>query len=465
MGLGKSFKKAFKSVSKAVSKVASNPIVKLGATAVASFYGGPAAGALVGGALGATNGGGLQGATLGALGGYAGGVGMNAAGYGSTYGNVFNSGGLLSGLGSTAGSTGGWADAGGKILNSASGGASTVAGSSGGLLSSMGSMASGAVSNLGGLGSLLGMGANAAGGYMQGEASLEAAKKFADAQMQAAQIAADAAKFRPVGVMSRFGNSQFGFDGNGNLVAAGYNLNPETAAMQNVLMQQAGNYLDQYKGAQAATAPMGQAAQTMMTMGNNYLSTTPQQQAAKYMQEQQALLASGRATDMSNLRANLQAQGRGGLAVGGDAGMLAANPELNAYYNSLRQQDLGLAAQATQGGMDYAKFGAGMVGGGGDMLSSMYGTQSKALDPYNTALGGATYLEGLGQQTMDQGINIGAKGTAATAQSGMLLGQGMTNSAQTMQQANQYSPWGNLLSGFGNAMTNQYGQPQNRSFA
>lgn len=452
------FKKSFKKVGKALKKVASNDIVKLGATAVATFYGGPAAGALVGGALGATGGGGMSGGLMGALGGYAGGVGMNAAGYGSTTGNIFSNLKL--------------SDLGGLFGGASSGGSAPVStgtrgwgGAAGSAASSGGSSGGGLLSNLGGLGSLLGMGANAAGGYMQGEASLEAAKKFADAQMQAAQIAADAAKFRPVGVMSRFGSSQFATDANGNLVAAGYTLNPETAAMQNVLMQQAGNYLDQYKGAQAATAPMGQAAQSMMTLGNQYLGTSPQAQAQKYMQEQQALLASGRATDMATLQAQLQAQGRGGLAVGGDAGMLAANPEMNAYYNSLRQQDLGLAAQATQGGMDYAKFGAGMVGGGGDMLSSMYGTQSKALDPYNTALGGATYLEGLGQQTMDQGINIGAKGTAATAQSGMLLGQGVQNSAQAMQQANQYSPWGNLLSGFGNAMTQQYGQPQNRSFA
>lgn len=454
MGFGKSLKKAVKKVGKAVKKVASSPIVKLGATAVASFYGGPAAGALVGGALGATGGGGVQGGLMGALGGYGGGVGMNALGYGSTAGNVFSggSGGFLSGLklsdlgGLTSGFSGAPGIAGGTFGGTAPSGG-------GGLLS-----------NLGGLGSLLGMGANAVGGYMQGEASLEAAKKFADAQMQAAQIAADSAKFRPVGVMSRFGSSNFGYDRNGNLIAAGYTLNPETASMQNVLMQQAGNYLDQYKGAQAATAPMSQAARSMMTLGNQYLSTSPQAQAQKYMQEQQALLAASRATDMADLQARLQAQGRGGLAVGGDAGMLAANPELNAYYNALRQQDLGLAAQATQGGMDYAKFGAGMVGGGGDMLSSMYKTQSDALNPYSTALGGAIQLEGLGQQTMDTGINIGAKGTASAAQSGLLLGQGMTNAAQTMQPANAYSPWGNLLSGFGNTMTQQYGQPQNRSF-
>ena len=116
-------------------------------------------------------------------------------------------------------------------------------------------------------------------------------------------------------------------------------------------------------------------------------------------------------------------------------------------------------------GMDYSRFGAGMMGAGGDMLNSMYNVQANAYNPYNAALGGAQNLEQLGQNTMDLGINIGAKGTAATAQAGMLQGQGMANAAQTMQPANQYSPWGNLLSGFGNTMTNQYGQPQNRSFA
>jgi hypothetical protein len=207
--------------------------------------------------------------------------------------------------------------------------------------------------------------------------------------------------------------------------------------------------LTQYQGAQAATAPMGDAAQRMMSLGNQYLATDPQAQAQKYMADQLALLSAGRNTDMANLQAKMQAQGRGGLAIGGGDGMFASNPQLQALLNAQRQQDLGLAAQATQGGMDYAKFGSAMVGGGGDMMNSMYGTQQAAFSPYSTALGGATNIEGLGQNALDMGINLGKTATAANSSAGSLLGQGMANAAQTVgTQAQQAgSPWGNLLQG------------------
>lgn len=307
-------------------------------------------------------------------------------------------------------------------------------------------------------------GLNMLGGYVQGQQATQAAQTAANAQIEAAKIAADAAKFRPVGVTSRFGQSQFGYDAKGNLISAGYNLSPEAKAQQDILMGISGGMLNQYQGAQAATAPMGAAGQQAMALGQGYLGTSPQAQAAQYMAEQQALLAPSREREMAALQNRLQAQGRGGLAVGGTStGMMAANPELEAYYNAIRQQDLGLAAQSTQGGMDYAKFGAGMVGTGGDLLKSMYGTQAAAYTPYQTALGGATTLEGLGQQPMDLGINIGAKGTAANAQAGQLLAQGMTGAAQTMQPANAYTPWAGLLSGAAQGI-GQYNQPQGQSY-
>lgn len=309
---------------------------------------------------------------------------------------------------------------------------------------------------------LISGGLSAAGGMLQQQAARDAAATQAQAQIRAAQIAADAAKFRPVGVTTRFGASRFGYDPvTGNVTSAGYALSPEMKAQQDKLMGVSENMLSQYQGAQAATAPMGEAAQRMMTLGQGYLATSPQEQAAKYLAEQQALLATGRERELSSLENRLLQQGRLGMATGGTStGMMAANPELEAWYNAKRQQDLALAAQATQGGMDYAKFGAGMVGGGGDMLKGMYGTQQAAYAPYQTALGGAGYIEGLGQQAMEQGINIGAKGTAATAQSGMLLGQGMQNAAATQYKADATSPWGALLSGAGSAM-----QPMQQQYA
>lgn len=308
-----------------------------------------------------------------------------------------------------------------------------------------------------GAGALLSGGAQLAGGLLSGNATKGAAQTSADAQLQAARIAADAAKFRPVGVTTNFGSSNFGYDTNGNINSAGYSLSPQLKSQQNTLMGASNPLLSQFTGAQAATAPMGQAANTMMGLGNSYLSTTPQQQAQQYMNEQQALLAAPRANELAGIQERLNAQGRGGLAIGGNAGQMATNPEYAAYYNALRQQDLELASKATQAGMDYAKFGGNMVSAGGSMLNSMYGTQSAAFNPYNTALGGAADIEKLGQNAMDTGINIGAKGTAANAQSGLLLANGMTNAAQTMQPANAYSPLGTGLMSIGNTL-GQYGQ-------
>lgn len=301
---------------------------------------------------------------------------------------------------------------------------------------------------------LLSSGLGLAGGLLNSNAAQNAAQTSADAQLQAAQIAANAAKFKPVGVTTNFGTSQFGYDANGNLNSAGYQLSPQLQTQQNALMGIANNNLAQFQGAQAATAPMGQSAQTLFNLGQGYLSTSPQEQAQKYYQDQMALLQPSNERTLAELQNTLQQQGRMGLATGGTSTMAAANPALEAYYNSLLQQQNQLAANATQGGMDYAKFGAGIVGTGGDLLKSMFNTQNNAFQPYQTAFGGAQTIEGLGQNALDQGINIGAKGTASNAQSGALLAQGLTNAANTMQPANAYSPWAGLLSGAGNALQN-----------
>lgn len=329
-------------------------------------------------------------------------------------------------------------------------------------------------------GQMLSGGASLLGGYLQGNAAKGAAQTNADAQLRAAQIAADAAKFRPIGVTTRFGQSNFGYDANGNLISAGYNLAPDIRAQQNQMMGATGGLLNQYIGVQGATAPMGQAAQSMMNLGNQYLQKSPQEQAAQYMQEQQALLAGPRAADYARMQQQLQNTGRAGLSMGGGGGMTPSNPEMQAYYNAGNKLYLELAANATQGGQQYATYGANMVGAGGDMLKGMYGTQQAAYAPYQGMLGGASNLEGLGQQAMDSGINIGAKGTASSAQSGDLLRQGMMNAANTMQPANSYSPWatglsnaGNMLQNYGTqsaqqqqqALNNQYMQAQMQNWA
>lgn len=305
------------------------------------------------------------------------------------------------------------------------------------------------------LSGLLSGGLQAAGGFLSGQSATNAARTAADSYVEAAKIAADAAKFRPVGVTTNFGSSRFTYGPDGNLASAGYSLSPQIKSQQDSLMGVSNSALTQYTNAQNATAPMGQTAQTLFGLGQGYLGTTPQEQAARYMEEQQALLAPYRERDFANLENRLLSQGRLGLATGATStGLGAANPEMEAFYNAQRMQDLKLASEATKGGMDYTRFGAGLVGTGGDLLNSMYQTQTNAYTPYRTAIGGASMLEGLGQNAMDLGINIGAKGTAANAQSGQLLAQGMQQAAQTMLPANSYSPWGALLSGAGTALQN-----------
>ena len=51
----------------------------------------------------------------------------------------------------------------------------------------------------------------------QADAQREAAQTAANAQLQAARLAAEEARFRPVGVTTRFGQSQFGYDPSGRV--------------------------------------------------------------------------------------------------------------------------------------------------------------------------------------------------------------------------------------------------------
>ena len=87
-------------------------------------------------------------------------------------------------------------------------------------------------------------GANLLGGMLSSNAQENAANTSAAAQTEAARIAANAAKFRPVGVTTRFGASQFGFSPEGYLTSAGYNVSPELRGIQDYLMGQAGSTAD-----------------------------------------------------------------------------------------------------------------------------------------------------------------------------------------------------------------------------
>jgi hypothetical protein len=137
------------------------------------------------------------------------------------------------------------------------------------------------------------------------------------------------------------------------------------------------------------------------------------------------------------------AVGATGERPGGGAGLGAANPELEAYYNAIAQQDAALAAQAQQAGQQQVSFGAGLFGTGGNLLTQGYQGQTAALSPYQAYLQGATGLEGLGQNALDTGINLGAKGQSTTGANALYMG-GIA-AAGSQAKADAYNPFATAL--------------------
>lgn len=306
-------------------------------------------------------------------------------------------------------------------------------------------------------------GASLLGGAMQGRSVTDAANISSDAQLRAAQIAAEAAKFRPVGITTRYGTSNFQTDSSGNVIGAGYNVSPELRAYQDRLQALTGGALTQAEMAQQQYAPLQQSAQGLFGLGQQYLAQSPEQVAAQYMQQQQDLLAPSRERSMAQLQNQLFQQGRGGLSVGatgmrpsGAAGFGAASPEMEAYYNALAQQDAQLAANAQQAGQQNVAFGAGLLGSGSQLMSQYQAGQVGALNPFTTYLGGGQAIEQIGQQPLTLGAGLGGQAAAYGANVGRSLLEGGMGAALTQQQAASYNPFASALSGLSN--NQQFGQ-------
>jgi hypothetical protein len=297
-------------------------------------------------------------------------------------------------------------------------------------------------------------GASLVGGFLQGEAAKDAAGTSAAAQLESARLAAEAQKFRPVGVTSRFGKSSFTMDDKGYLTGAGYELTPELKALQDRVMALTGSRLSEAEQADQRYAGFVPASQQLFGLGSQYMAQSPEDVAARYMQKQQDLLAPSRERQFSQLQNQLYQTGRGGLSVGatgmrpgGGQGLRAANPEMEAYYNSLAQQDAALAAQAEQEGRNQVQFGTGLYGAGANLLGLREAGLASSLNPFTTTLGGASTIESLGQQPLDIGAQLGGRAATAGANVGQSLLTGGLSAAKTMQAANSYSPFGTALQG------------------
>jgi hypothetical protein len=239
-----------------------------------------------------------------------------------------------------------------------------------------------------------------------------ATRYAADAQERAAQLAAEEARFRPVGISTRFGQSQFQYGPEGRLSGASYTTSPEIQALQNRL---SALYGDSLGLAEQAVAP----AQTLFGLGQQYLAQSPEQARNQYLQEQYAMLDPIRQREEQRLGASVFGRGRAGLNIG-DLGQ----PELAALANARRTQDLQLAAQAEQEARNRITYGTGLFG-----EAAKLGTT--ALSPFQTQFGLSSLLEQAGQQPLDIGAQLGGRSATAGATAGEALLRGGLASAQT----------------------------------
>ena len=270
------------------------------------------------------------------------------------------------------------------------------------------------------IGNLVTSGAQTAAGLLQQQTSREAAQRaqqMIDAETAAAK---QSAAFRPIGMTTRFGTSQFQVDPvTGQLTSAGYTLSPEAKNAQDRLVKLAESGLQQAEGAQQAFAPLQTGAQTLFGLGNQYLAQNPQDVAQNYLNQQMALLQPGRELELANLQNRLQQQGRGGLSVAQGGTLGATTPELQALFNARAQQEAQLAANAQQAGQQQVAFGAGLLGTGAQTMGQYYGGQQAAYTPYTTALGQVQGLETAAQQPFTMGAGLGQ----TAAQAGFNVGQ------------------------------------------
>jgi hypothetical protein len=274
-------------------------------------------------------------------------------------------------------------------------------------------------------------GASLIGGSMASRGAQKAAQTSADAQLQAAAIAAEAQKFRPVGVTTRFGSSQFTMDPEGYLQSAGYTASPEIQALQDRLSALYGTSLGQAEQAQALGMPIGAAGQGLFNLGQQYLAQSPEQARQQFMNEQYALLDPVRQREEQRLGAGVFGRGRAGLSVG-DIGQ----PELFALSAARRQQDLELARQAEQAAQQRTAFGAGLFETGAGLLGRQYGLQTEALGPFQSQFGLTQLLEQAAQQPLDIGAQLGGRAAQAGANVGQTLLAGGQGAARTQLQGN-----------------------------
>jgi hypothetical protein len=132
--------------------------------------------------------------------------------------------------------------------------------------------------------------------------------------------------------------------------------------------------------------------------------------------------------------------GSTGLRPSGAQGLMGTNPELEAYYNALAQQDAQLAAGAQTAGQQQVLYGAGLFGQAGNL-------ESMAQQPFTLGTGLGTSISGAGANAG----RLGVLGTGMAAEYG--TSANATRSPLATFTSSLGSPTSTLGAGLGNWLT------------
>jgi hypothetical protein len=295
------------------------------------------------------------------------------------------------------------------------------------------------------MGKLVGDVLGTVGGLITGGKAADASRGQAEALRAAADKASAMAMFKPMGMTTAFGSSQFTPEGQGS-----YTLSPELKAIQDRLFGAAGGYDPTQIGAMAQ--PLTGGAQSLFNLGQQYLATSPEQAAQQYMSQQQGLLAPGRAAEEARLASANYGRGTGGLGVQTGTGSAPSNPLAQALFNARAQQDAELAAQADVYGQKRAVFGAGLFGTGGELLGQVPKLTTSGYGPLEAQLGLLRTTETMGQDPFRLSQALAGQYSQAGANAGRLYLDPQQAAATAYSQYQGYSPMGSALSAIGGGM-------------
>jgi hypothetical protein len=248
-----------------------------------------------------------------------------------------------------------------------------------------------------------------------------AAKTAANAQERAAQLAAEEARFRPVGVTSRFGSSQFQFDPEGRLSGAGYTASPEIQALQDRLSALYGDSLGL-----AEMAPG--TAQGLFNLGTGYLSETPEAARQRIFNQLQEARLPAQMREEQRLGAGVFGRGRAGLNISG-----MGQPELFGLGQAREEQRMQDILAAEQQAQQQIGFGTGLLG-------TAYQLPVQALAPFQAQFGTQQLLETAAQDPLNIGAQLGGRTAQAGSTSAQALLSGGQNAANLRLQGSMVGP-------------------------